>query len=74
MSIDLDALPEHRRAVVLECYNRELAAERIRDVYPGKIARWRTDEAYRRTAETVIAEGFAFVTTRFVRSVIREGR
>jgi hypothetical protein len=70
----LAALPERRRKRVLDVIDRERAAERAREVYPVHLARYREAEAFRRTAEALIGEGFRFVTSRFVQSVMREGR
>lgn len=76
-TLDLSTLPERRRRRVLSVYAREAAAERIREVCPVKMARWKRPEAYRRTAEQVAAERpewGGIVTHRFVQAVMREGR
>lgn len=68
------ALPQKRRDAVLKVLDRERAAERIKEVYPRHIDRFCESEAFRRTAEDLIGEGFRFVTPRWVQSVMREGR
>ena len=74
MTLDLSTLPERRRARVLDAYQREAAAERIRAVYPMHLARWKEGEAFRRTAEQMTREGYAWVTARWVQRVMRDGR
>lgn len=74
MTLDLSMLPDRRAAKVIDTYQRERAAVRIREVYPVKNQRWKEQEAFRRTAAALRAEGFAFVTPRWVQSVMREGR
>lgn len=75
--IDLSTLPPKRRAPVLEAYARETACERIREVYPGMLVRYKTHRALVETAEALRRErpqAWAFVTARFVKRVMREGR
>jgi hypothetical protein len=74
LTLDLSALPERRRARVLDAYQREAAAERIRAVYPLHLARWKKGEALRRTAEQMEREGYAWVTARWAQRVIWEDR
>ena len=74
MTLDLSALPEKRRARVVAVFDRERAAERIRALYPAKLALYRESEAFARTAEVVRGEGFAFVSERWVRRVMQERR
>jgi len=72
--LDLSTLPPRRREKVLRAYDRERAAERIREVYPIHLNRWTTPGAIRETAKALQAEGLRFVSERFVRAVMREGR
>lgn len=74
MTLDLSTLPPARRDRVLDAYQRERAAVRVREVYPAQLARFKEAEAFRRTAERLVAEGFRFVTSRWVQRVMREGR
>lgn len=74
MTLDLSTLPPARRSRVLDAYQRERAAVRIREVYPVQLARFKEAEAFRRTAAVLVGEGYRFVTSRWVQSVIREGR
>lgn len=74
MTLDLSILPPRRADKVREAYDRERAAERIRAVYPMMNQRWTEAEAFRRTAAALAAEGYPFVTARWVQRVMREGR
>ena len=79
MTLDLAALPPARRAPVREAYERELAAVRI----PGMVDAMRTtasgrrqtlDATYSAVVAALQAEGFGWITERWVRRVDREGR
>ena len=75
-ALDLSPLPPERRERVAETYWRELAAVRIRDLYPRFLQRYHHNAAYRETVAALKQdrEEFDFITPRFVQAVIREGR
>ena len=77
MTLDLSRLPAPRRSRVREVYERELAAVRI----PGMVdamrngqARPTLDATYSAVVAALQAEGYGWITERWVRRVDREGR
>lgn len=74
--LDLSILPPYRRPKASEAYWREVAAERIREVYPQKLQLYKWHRAKVETARALHRERaeFAFITANYVHDVMYRGR